>query len=122
MNDAKLLFLDEPISGLDPVTTREIHDILIGQRKGATVFLTNHNMFEAESIRDYVILLHKGSIIEQGRPTDICRKYNHLNKLHITLTDDTKLTDQTEAGKDFVFPLIQKMVVILVVQIEGALV
>lgn len=93
MHNAQLLFLDEPTSGLDPVTTREIHDILIEQKKkGTTVFLTTHNMFEAESICDYVILLHRGNIIEQGKPVDICRKYNHLNKLHITLTDDTELT------------------------------
>lgn len=93
MNEAKLLFLDEPTSGLDPVTTREIHDILLEQRrKGTTIFLTSHNMFEVESICDYVILLHKGNIIERGRPVDLCRKYDHLNKLHITLTDDTELT------------------------------
>lgn len=93
MNHAKLLFLDEPTSGLDPVTTREIHGILTEERKkGTTVFLTTHNMFEAESICDYVILLHRGNIIERGRPADICRKYDHLNKLHITLTDDTELT------------------------------
>ncbi len=48
-------------------------------------------MFEVESICDYVILLHKGNIIERGRPVDLCRKYDHLNKLHITLTDDTEL-------------------------------
>lgn len=93
MNHAKLLFLDEPTSGLDPVTTREMHDILIEQRKkGVTVFLTTHNMFEAESLCDSVILLHRGSIIEQGKPADICRKYDHLNQLHITLTDGTALT------------------------------
>ncbi len=92
MGQAKLLFLDEPTSGLDPATTREIHDILLQQRKkGTTVFLTTHNMFEAESICDYVVLLHRGNIIERGRPVDICRKYDHLNKLHITLTDDTEL-------------------------------
>ncbi len=101
MNHAKLLFLDEPTSGLDPVTTREIHDILLEQRKkGTTVFLTTHNMFEAESICDYVILLNRGNIIEQGKPADICRRYDHMNKLHITLTDDTELTldnDSTSA-------------------------
>lgn len=93
MNNASLLFLDEPTSGLDPVTAKEIHDILMEQkRKGTTVFLTTHNMFEAESICDYVILLNKGNIIEQGKPADICRKYNHLNKLHITLTDNREFT------------------------------
>lgn len=88
MNNAKILFLDEPTSGLDPVTTKEIHNILLEQKnKGTTIFLTTHNMFEAESLCDHVALLSKGHIIEYGRPKDICRKYNHLNKLHITLKD-----------------------------------
>ncbi|MBD5556548.1 MAG: ABC transporter ATP-binding protein [Roseburia sp.] len=92
MNDAKILFLDEPTSGLDPATTKEIHNILVEQKKkGTTIFLTTHNMFEAESLCDYVILLSKGSIIEYGKPADICRKYNHLNKLHITLKDGREI-------------------------------
>ena len=92
MNDAKILFLDEPTSGLDPATTKEIHNILVEQKKkGTTIFLTTHNMFEAESLCDYVILLSKGSIIEYGNPADICRKYNHLNKLHITLKDGREI-------------------------------
>ena len=86
MNDVKILFLDEPTSGLDPVTTREIHDILIEQKKkGITIFLTTHNMFEAESLCDHVALLNQGNIIEFGKPADICRKYNHLNRLQIML-------------------------------------
>ena len=92
MNNAKILFLDEPTSGLDPATTKEIHHILMEQKKnGTTIFLTTHNMFEAESLCDYVALLSKGSIIEYGRPADICRKYNHLNKLHITRTDGKEI-------------------------------
>lgn len=102
MNSAKILFLDEPTSGLDPATTKEIHDILVEQKKkGTTIFLTTHNMFEAESICDYVILLSKGHIIEHGKPTDICRKYNHLNKLHVTLKDGMELmleNDSTSAS------------------------
>ena len=92
MNDAKILFLDEPTSGLDPATTKEIHNILLEQKKkGTTIFLTTHNMYEAESLCDCVALLSKGNIIEYGRPKDICRKYNHLNKLHITLKDGKEI-------------------------------
>ena len=92
MNNAKILFLDEPTSGLDPATTKEMHSILLEQKKkGTTIFLTTHNMFEAESLCDYVALLSKGNIIEYGRPKDICRKYNHLNKLHITLKDGKEI-------------------------------
>lgn len=92
INNAGILFLDEPTAGLDPVTTREIHDILLKQReKGTTIFLTTHNMFEAESLCDHVALLNRGNIIESGNPMEICRKYNHLNKLRISLKDGQKI-------------------------------
>lgn len=92
INNARILFLDEPTAGLDPVTTREIHDILLKQKeKGTTIFLTTHNMFEAESLCNHVALLNRGNIIEIGNPTEICRKYNHLNKLRISLKDGQKI-------------------------------
>lgn len=88
MNNPKILFLDEPTAGLDPATTREIHDILLRQKKkGTTIFLTTHNMFEAENLCEHIALLSKGNIIENGKPKEICRKYNHLNKLRVTLKD-----------------------------------
>lgn len=88
MNDAKILFLDEPTSGLDPSTTREIHEVLKEQReRGATIFLTTHNMYEAEALCSHVALLSRGRILEYGTPADVRRKYNHLNRLQITLKD-----------------------------------
>ncbi len=92
MNNASILFLDEPTAGLDPVTTKEIHHMLLEQKKkGCTIFLTTHNMSEAQSLCDHVALLDKGSIIDGGIPTDICQKYNHLNRLEITLKDGKKI-------------------------------
>lgn len=86
LNNAKILFLDEPTSGLDPVTTRVMHTILKEQgKKGTTIFLTTHNMFEAEELCSHVALLSEGSIIEYGKPEDICRKYNDLNEFRVTL-------------------------------------
>lgn len=93
MNHAKVLFLDEPTSGLDPATTREIHDVLREQKaKGTTIFLTTHNMFEAESLCDHVGLLSGGHLIEYGEPDEICRKYNHLNRIEITLKNGETIT------------------------------
>lgn len=93
MNDAKILFLDEPTSGLDPVTTREIHSVLGAQRKrGTTVFLTTHNMYEAEALCDHVALLSQGRILEYGAPADVRRKYNHLNRLQLTLKNGQVLS------------------------------
>ena len=90
---AKLLFLDEPTSGLDPVTTMEIHEVLKEVRKsGSTIFLTTHNMHEAQSLCDEIALLSKGKIIERGSPDEICSKYNYLNRLEITLKSGEKIT------------------------------
>jgi ABC-2 type transport system ATP-binding protein len=76
LHDPKILYLDEPTSGLDPGTARGIHRLIQGLRdKGATVFLTTHNMEEAVKLCDNVALLHKGKIIEYGAPTEICERY-----------------------------------------------
>ncbi len=92
MNNASILFLDEPTAGLDPTTTKEIHHMLLEQKKkGCTIFLTTHNMSEAQSLCDHVALLGNGSIIDGGIPADICRKYNHLNRLEITLKNGEKI-------------------------------
>ena len=92
MTDARILFLDEPTSGLDPATAKEIHGILEEQhKKGKTIFLTTHNMYEAEQLCDRVILLSNGSIVEEGSPEGICRRYNHLNRLRITLRDGRQI-------------------------------
>lgn len=88
MNDAKILFLDEPTSGLDPVTAKEIHAILAEQKQqGMAIFLTTHNMFEAETLCGHVALLNEGRIIEYGTPAEVCRKYNHLNQFQVSLTN-----------------------------------
>ena len=77
LHEPKVLFLDEPTSGLDPLTARSIHRLIEGLRdNGATIFLTTHNMEEAVRLCDKVALLHKGKIIEQGAPIDVCERYN----------------------------------------------
>ncbi len=99
MNDAKILFLDEPTSGLDPATTREIHEVLKEQReRGATIFLTTHNMYEAEALCSHVALLSRGRILEYGTPADVRRKYNHLNRLQITLKNGQSVSLENTAA------------------------
>lgn len=82
----KVLFLDEPSSGLDPSTAKEIHELILKQReRGATVFLTTHNMEEASKLCDNVALLDGGRIVEYGEPKAICRRYNHQDRVKILL-------------------------------------
>ena len=77
LHEPKVLFLDEPASGLDPATARGIHKLIQNLcDNGATVFLTTHNMEEAVKLCNYVALLHKGKIVEQGVPAEICERHN----------------------------------------------
>lgn len=102
LHQPKILFLDEPTSGLDPATTRRIHDLIRQmQQDGTTVFLTTHNMTEAEKLCKHIALLHEGSIVEYGEPKEICRRYNHQNKLRLLLSDgtDVRLPNAREAAE-----------------------
>jgi len=77
LHKPKILFLDEPTSALDPMTARGIHKLIHDLRdSGSTVFLTTHNMEEATHLCDRVVMLHKGTIIEQGAPKEICERRN----------------------------------------------
>ncbi len=69
VNDPKVVFLDEPTTGLDPRARREVWDVLLGLKtKGKTVFLTTHYMEEAELLADTVAIISKGTTIAMGSP------------------------------------------------------
>lgn len=100
LHQPQLLFLDEPTSGLDPSTAAKIHGLLLeAQQKGATIFLTTHNMEEATKLCHNVALLHQGSIVEYGSPKDICRSYNHQNEIHILKTDGTRVCIKNDGSQ-----------------------
>jgi ABC-2 type transport system ATP-binding protein len=64
----RLLILDEPTDGVDPVGRREIRDILNGLTgTGVTVFINSHLLAEVESFCDHVAILHRGKLALQGR-------------------------------------------------------
>ena len=93
LHEPKVLFLDEPTSGLDPATARGIHKLIQGLcDNGTTVFLTTHNMEEAIKLCNHVALLHKGKIVEQGIPSEICEKHNAVKTVPDLETVFIKLT------------------------------
>lgn len=95
LHNPRILFLDEPTSGLDPNTAKAIHKIIIDEKaKGTTIFLTTHNMQEAYALCDKVALLNEGVIVEKGNPKDLCKKFNHKNKVCVeTKTGEMKYFD-----------------------------
>lgn len=100
MHEPQILFLDEPTSGLDPSTTKEIHKLILEQKeRGATVFLTTHNMEEAQKLCDHVALLHEGNIVTMGEPDAICRQYNHVGQIQILLKNGAFLSVPNEPSQ-----------------------
>lgn len=104
----EILFLDEPTGGLDPNTTKEIHKMLLEEKeKGTTIFLTTHNMHEAEELCDNIALLNEGRIVEYGKPAELCRKYNNQKKykLHLKSGEDVELAHEKENMEKLIFYL-----------------
>jgi ABC-2 type transport system ATP-binding protein len=72
VNKPELVFLDEPTTGLDPQSRRELHvEIARMKRDGHTVLLTTHYIDEAEQLCDRIAIIDRGRIIASGAPRDL---------------------------------------------------
>ena len=72
VGNPRVLFLDEPTTGLDPQSRRQLWDIIRNfQRNGGTVLLTTHYMDEAERLCDRLAIIDHGQVIAEGTPDDL---------------------------------------------------
>src|SRR5688500_17834121 len=72
VGDPQLLFLDEPTTGLDPASRREVWEIIRGFReRGRTILLTTHYMDEAEILCDRIAIVDHGRVIALGTPVEL---------------------------------------------------
>jgi ABC-2 type transport system ATP-binding protein len=72
LHDPQVVFLDEPMSGLDPMGRREVRDLIQSLKdEGKTVFFSTHILSDAESLCDRVAVLHKGELRAVGAVTDL---------------------------------------------------
>jgi ABC-2 type transport system ATP-binding protein len=72
VGNPRILFLDEPTTGLDPQSRRQLWEIVRAfQKKGGTVLLTTHYMDEAERLCDRLAIVDHGEIIAEGTPSDL---------------------------------------------------
>ena len=72
MGDAKVLFLDEPTTGLDPIASREFRGLVEELRgEGRTILLTTHDMVEAETVCDRVTLIDRGHLLATETPRSL---------------------------------------------------
>jgi ABC-2 type transport system ATP-binding protein len=95
LHNPRVLFLDEPTSGLDPASAAEINDLLRDiNRDGATIFLTTHNMGEADNLCHRVAFLNEGQLQEMGTPADLKRKYGQ-ELVRVTINENGQQAEKT---------------------------
>jgi ABC-2 type transport system ATP-binding protein len=76
LNRPRVLFLDEPTTGLDPASSESIREIIKEEReRGATVLLTTHDMEEADKLSDRVAFMNKGKIAALDTPHNLKQQY-----------------------------------------------
>ena len=89
MGDAKVLFLDEPTTGLDPLASRDFRR-LIGdlQQEGRTILLTTHDMVEAETVCDRVTLIDRGHVIATETPRSLGTLISRFQRIDVESARD----------------------------------
>ena len=88
LNDPRIIFLDEPTTGLDPQARRNVWDLIQElRREGKTIFLTTHYMEEAEELSDYVYIMDRGQIIARGTPRKLISRLGRENVINFERKD-----------------------------------
>jgi ABC-2 type transport system ATP-binding protein len=96
VGNPELLFLDEPTTGLDPQSRRQLWDVVDGLKAtGCTVLLTTHYMDEAEKLCDRVAIVDKGQVIALGTPRELIHRFGR--EIVEFAAPDTAL-DEAELG------------------------
>lgn len=87
VNQPRILFLDEPTEGLDPTSAQTIRNIILEEReRGATIFLTTHDMLEADKLSDRVAFINQGKIVALDTPHNLKQQYGE-RALNVEVTD-----------------------------------
>ncbi len=82
VHDPQVLFLDEPMSGLDPIGRKEIRDLIWQFRdRGKTIFMTTHILSDVEMLCDSVAIIVKGRIQYQGAPKEFLKNEHHTAEI-----------------------------------------
>ena len=91
VGDPQLLFLDEPTTGLDPQSRRQLWDLISGCRDdGRTVMLTTHYMEEAERLCDRVAIVDRGKVIALGTPRELIAGLGSEHVIEFELLESTE--------------------------------
>jgi ABC-2 type transport system ATP-binding protein len=104
INDPEVVFLDEPMSGLDPIGRREVRDLIASlQQAGKTVFMCSHILSDIEVLCDRVAILKKGKLAHIGRLNDLRSQEGKANvEVVATGTDVESLSTELSGNEQYV--------------------
>lgn len=86
INDPEIVFLDEPMSGLDPIGRREVRELIADLRtRGMTVFMSTHILSDIEALCDEVAILRKGKLAATGNLDDLLTKSGEQQSFEINV-------------------------------------
>src|SRR6476620_1635959 len=104
VNDPEVVFLDEPMSGLDPIGRREVRDLIASLRQtGKTIFMCSHILSDIEVLCDRVAILKKGKLAHIGRLNELRGLEGKANlEIIVTGTDVESLSKQLSVEHAFV--------------------
>ncbi len=83
LNDPPVLFLDEPLTGMDPISANEIKTLIKNTFKDKTIIWASHNLFEVEQMCNRIALINNGKIVIQGNPEELKKNYWNYEKIMI---------------------------------------
>ena len=101
IHSPELLFLDEPTSGLDPAARAEVHRMLAELKDaGTTIFLTTHDMAEADSVCDRLAILDEGRIVASDEPESLKLRFARNRVVVVTRSRGTLEVTKDAASAD----------------------
>lgn len=100
VNDPEIIFLDEPTTGLDPQSRRNLWDIItMMKQKSKTIILTTHYMDEAEKLCDQIAIIDQGKIIDKGTPKELIERLNAGRVIEVPISEENLPSLQTIKNK-----------------------
>jgi ABC-2 type transport system ATP-binding protein len=94
INDPEVLFLDEPMSDLDPLGRREARELIAGLRsRGKTIFFSSHILTDVEAMCDRVAILNRGRLVESGRLSEMLKTRSNEIEVVVSGVNEQTLGD-----------------------------
>jgi len=98
LNEPTIVFLDEPLGGLDPIGRKEIRDVIVRLRdEGKTVFLSSHILQDIEMICDRVAIIVNGEIVNAGRLSDLISEKVFFTEVIVSGIEAKKLENSGDS-------------------------